>query len=277
MAGPGKNFQARPLGFSETGLRRDVEVAAYSVALAQRVAAAIEDGGFALVLGGDCSIVLGCLLGARARGPQPVGLAYVGAHADFGTPEESRTGSVASMCLALAVGRGETPLARLADGAAVARAQDVVLIGRRNQAEPWYGHAALRASPVLDLQNATIRERGPDAVARCALERLARPGSGGFWIHVDTDVLDPSFAAAVDSPTPGGLDGDGLLQLLSPLVRHPRARGMELTIYDPQRDPSRICAARLANLLEDLLGGDASVAMGTMPARTSKRWRRALA
>ena len=43
-----------------------------------------------------------------------IGLAYLDAHADFGTLEESRTGSAASMCLALAVGRGDTVLARLA-------------------------------------------------------------------------------------------------------------------------------------------------------------------
>ena len=72
------------------------------------------DGRFAVVLGGDCSIVLGCLLGARQSARGSVGLAYFDAHADFGTPEESRTGSAASMCLAFAVGRGETPLARLA-------------------------------------------------------------------------------------------------------------------------------------------------------------------
>ncbi len=61
-------------------------------------------GGFVVVLGGDCSIVLGCLLGARRAADGPVGLVYVDAHADFATPEESRTGSVASMSLALAIG-----------------------------------------------------------------------------------------------------------------------------------------------------------------------------
>ena len=72
-----------------------------------------RQGRFALVLGGDCSIVLGCLLGAKRAERGPVGLVYLDAHADFATPEESRTGSVASMALGLASGRGNTPLARL--------------------------------------------------------------------------------------------------------------------------------------------------------------------
>ena len=93
--------------------RNEEGVIVYSRSLAQRVAAATALGRFGLVLGGDCSIVLGCLVGAKRTVRGQVGLVYLDAHADFATPEESRTGSVASMCLALASGRGETPLARL--------------------------------------------------------------------------------------------------------------------------------------------------------------------
>lgn len=45
--------------------RNEEQVIAYSRALSTRVAAATSHGRFGLVLGGDCSIVLGCLLGAR--------------------------------------------------------------------------------------------------------------------------------------------------------------------------------------------------------------------
>jgi hypothetical protein len=55
------------------------------------------------------------------------------------------------MRLALAVGRGATPLAHLAGDAPLVNGKDVVLIGRRDGAEPWYGHAALAASPILDI------------------------------------------------------------------------------------------------------------------------------
>lgn len=234
--------------------RNERDVASYSRDLADRVAAAASAGDFVLVLGGDCSIVLGCLLGLRRAGrPQP-GLAYVDAHADFATPELSRTGSAASMCLALAVGCGDTPLARLDGEAPLARPADVVVIGRRDDAdEPWYGQDALRALPLLDLPHAAVRERGPAAAARSALERLARPGLDGFWIHVDADVLDPGVLPAVDSPEPGGLGLDELCELLTPLVRHPSALGLELTIYDPALDPDRSSAATLADLLERVL------------------------
>ncbi|HET9266240.1 MAG TPA: arginase family protein [Vicinamibacterales bacterium] len=167
----------------------------------------------------------------------------------------SRTGSAASMCLALAVGRGDMPLARLDGEAALARPADVVVIGRRDDAdEPWYGQDALRALPLLDLPHATVRERGPAAAARFALERLARPGGDGFWIHVDADVLDPGVLPAVDSPELGGREFDELGELLTPLVRSPKALGLELTIYDPALDPDGSSAAKLAEPLERVLG-----------------------
>lgn len=252
---PAYKDYVRPVGRA----RNEAEVGAYCRTLGEQVEKATSDGGFAVVLGGDCSIVLGSLLGARKSAQGSVGLVYVDAHADFGTPEESHTGSVASMCLALAVGRGDTPLARLAGDAPLVGAKDVVLIGRRDAAEPWYGHTALAASPILDIPGGALSERGAADVAAATLKRLTSPGSGeephGFRIHLDADVINPAVMPAVDSPEPGGPTIEELADLLTPLVRHPRALGLELTIYDPGLDPDRSCATRLVSLLENVLLG----------------------
>ena len=108
-------------------------MAQYSRALAPAIRVAIADGSFVIALGGDCRIVLGRLLGVQRAASSRVGLVYVDAHADFATPESSRTGSAASMCLALAVGRGNTPLARLRGSEPLVRGEDVVLVGRRDE------------------------------------------------------------------------------------------------------------------------------------------------
>jgi arginase len=231
--------------------RNERDVGSYSLALAHRVADAADDGSFVLVLGGDCSILLGCLLGARAHNDR-VGLVYLDAHSDFATPEESSTGSVAAMCLALAVGRGDSPLARLSAAGPLVRGEDVVLIGRRDEAKAGiYGQDALSPLGVLDLPQTVVRERGPAGTATAALDRLAQSGAQRFWIHVDADVLDPSAMPAVDSPEPNGMSLDDLTQLVRPLVAHPGAIGFELTIYDPNLDPNRAGAAALASVLED--------------------------
>jgi arginase len=238
----------RPRG----GVRNEAELVDYSRALAERVELALAEQDFALVLGGDCSIVLGSLLGARRHAPR-LGLVYIDAHADFASPSESITGSAASMCLAMAVGRGASPLARMAGAWPLVDGADVALLGRRDDDEPYYGQQMLANLGLLDLPDAVLSERGAAAVAAAALDRVARPDLDGFWIHVDADVLDPQVMPAVDSPARGGPDVGVLAAMLRPLTEHPKALGMQLTIYDPALDPARESARKLATLLERVL------------------------
>ena len=231
--------------------RNEAEMLSYTRALAERVAAA-KSGRFCLVLGGDCSIVLGCLHGARRKAGDAVGLVYVDAHADFATVEESRTGSVASMCLALAIGRGDGPLARVSARGPLVDPRHVALIGRRDKQEMWYG-TALSDSPIVDLPDSVLRSHDPRSVAAAALAPVTAPGVCGFWIQIDADVLNPAAMPAVDSPEPGGLMPEQLLEVLHPIVQHPRALGLSVTIYDPALDPDRSCARQLVHLLAALL------------------------
>ncbi len=238
------------------GVRNEHELEVYSHRLGARIGdtLAARPRPFVLLLGGDCSIVLGALLGA-SRVAGRIGLAYVDAHADFATPQESRTGSAASMCLAMAVGRGETPLARLRGADPLVRGRDVALVARRDGHEPAYGHTALAVSDVRDLTAPELLARGPEWTAAAALDRVAAPGVNGFWIHLDADVLDAAYMPAVDSPEPGGPDPVLLARCLQALASHPKALGLQLTIYDPRLDPDGRCAQRLVDLLCDVLGG----------------------
>lgn len=235
--------------------RNEAEVASYSRALAERVRVAVDRGAFVLLLGGDCSILLGALLGAREAVAGHVGLVYIDAHADFATPEESQTGSVASMDLALALGRGDTPLARLAGDEPLVRAEHVVLLARRDDAEAWYGDALAR-SGILDLTGTAVAELGVERTLDAVRDRVQR--ADGFWLHVDVDVLDPEVMPAVDSPEPGGLGLEELAALVGPLARDPSALGMEVTIYDPHLDPTREGAGRLTDFLEKALVGSSA-------------------
>jgi arginase len=90
--GLGEQLEARHAGRVEPPPyddRRDAEtmllnpkgIADYSTVLADAVERAIDAGEFPIVLGGDCSIVLGCLLALRRRGRY--GLLFLDGHADF--------------------------------------------------------------------------------------------------------------------------------------------------------------------------------------------------
>lgn len=186
---------------------------------------------FSLILGGDCSVLLGSLLGL-GRGRE-LGLVFLDGHTDFNTPESSETGGVAGMDLALATGRGDTPLARLAGDRPLVRDEHVIACGIR---DGDFGTSAIRTAGHVG-------------------EVIEHLGDRHFFIHVDVDVLDPSVMPFVDSPEPNGFDVPTLLSFLKPLVRHPRAIGMELTIYDPRHDHDGRGAGLLADMLEEAFNG----------------------
>ena len=180
--------------------RNEDDVAAFSRELAKRVAAASQAGHFILLLGGDCSILLGALLGLGTVREGPLGVVYIDGHADFATLEESPSGAACGRTLALAVGRSTTPLSNLAGDQPLVRPEEVVHIGSRDATGPWGNHA-LAEWGIVNMPYPAVEERGPSTVALAALERVSQ-APGGFWIHADADVLNPVVMPAVDTPEP---------------------------------------------------------------------------
>lgn len=233
------------------GARNEEPLLGYSRTLADRIVSATCGNRFAIVIGGDCSILLGCLLGARKRLGGPIGLVYVDAHADFSIARESVTGSLSGMTLALATGRGHSPLIALAGRSPLVNGERVALVGRRS-VPAASSQDALATSSILDLPLTTSSIGAAGGLSATALDRVASPDVRGFWIHLDVDVLNPNVMPAVDSPEPGGPTLDELVNLLAPLVRHPLAVGLDLSIYDPALDADRSGARQLVGLLETL-------------------------
>jgi arginase family enzyme len=132
-------------------------------------------------------------------------------------------------------------------------AGSAALIGRRAAPLP-HENDQLAAASILDIPASELDDpielssAGPRA-----LDRIAAHGVGGFWIHVDADVLNPSVMRAVGSPEPGGPMPPQLATVLAPLVADPRALGLSLSVYDPALDPDRSGARQLVNLLVELL------------------------
>jgi arginase len=212
----------------------------------------LDRGERPIVLGGDCSILLGTLLALRRRGR--FGLLFLDGHADFYQPEANPNGEAASMELAFATGRGPALLADLEGRRPLVRDEDVVALGFRDAAEQAsFGSQPLPpALKAFDLD--AVRRLGADGAAREALAHLTRPdGPEGFWIHLDADVLDDAIMPAVDYRQPGGLSWDALGSLLRAAASSGRAVGLEVTIYNPRLDPDGAAARRLVDVIVDAL------------------------
>ncbi|GGT56825.1 arginase family protein [Streptomyces purpureus] len=222
-------------------------LATYTRKLADRIEGHVREDYFTLVLGGDCSIQLGASLALRRLGRY--GLAALDGSADFrhtGNARPDEIGAAAGEELALATGRGQDDLTDLEGLRPYLRDEDVRLFGLRD------GDEDLAELAELKIPTATVgqlRERGVAEMAGAVLQTLAIPQLDGFWVHLDADVLDPSVMPAVDSQEPDGLLPDELTTLLGTLVRSERCVGLNVTVYDPDRDPDGTAGALLADIV----------------------------
>jgi arginase len=236
---------------SGTGTRNGEAIRGFSLDLAERLGAIVRGGRFPLVLGGDCSILLGSMLALRRVGR--FGLVFVDGHLDFRHPGNSaRLGAVAGEDLALVTGRGSERLTDIGGLRPLVRDEDVVALGER---EAYPGWRDIHDTEITVWDLSRLRELGFAGAAERAVEKLRASGVEGFWVHLDADVLDDALMPAVDSRQPGGMRYGELVQLLKPLLRSGLAVGMEITIFDPELDSTgEIAEAFTAAVVEAFSG-----------------------
>ena len=240
------------VGDPATEILNPAGIAAVALDTADAVSAALDSSKFPVVLGGDCSIVLGPLLALRRRGRY--GLAFLDGHADFQHPCEEPNGEVASLDLAVATGRGPGVLADIDGLRPLVRDGDVALIGYRVLDDNDHfldEHIRSTAITVADLSD--IQAHGASHALERAVTTLTRPDLEGFWVHLDVDVLDDALMPAVDYRHPGGLSWEEAEHILSGLLGNHDACGLEVTIFNPRLDPDGSIARRLSDLIEAVL------------------------
>lgn len=222
-------------------IRNQAEIVRHTRLLADRIRCTRKEGGAPLVLGGDCSLLVAAGLALRSMGR--FGLVHLDGHTDFRHPGNSQEcASLAGEDLAAAVGRHWPAIANIDGAAPYFRPEDVVHAGCRDDDDHVEEVRSLlaRVTPARALIDDV-------SGAAAALLRSLSACPGGYWLHLDVDILDPGVMPAVDSPAPAGLQPDDLRDLLRILA--PGAVGADVTVFDPDLDPD----GRLAKLLVDVL------------------------
>ncbi|MFC6063075.1 arginase family protein [Streptomyces ochraceiscleroticus] len=229
-------------------LRNQSLIIEHARRLAGRITEIRTVGDVPLVIGGDCSLLIGAGLALRAAGR--FGLVHLDGHTDFRHPGNSPTcASLAGEDLAAAIGRHWPVIADIDGLGPYFRAADVSHAGCRDEDEQLVEVSqtvglTIRASEI-------IRDGAVDAGQRIR-EQVDRAELDGYWLHLDVDILDSAVMPAVDSPSPGGIDAAHLADLLAVLA--PRAVGAQVTVFDPDLDPDGRCARLLVEILADGLG-----------------------
>lgn len=229
-------------------------MATYSVNLANVVQKVIEDDDFSLVLGGDCSVLVGSALALSRKGTY--GLIHIDAHPDYYHQGNRKQAVVGGMDLAIVTGTGTKFLTNLEGRAPYIQPKHVLSIGYRE------------SDPEQDI----IEEATIAGISFCSAEQIRREGLEktttliqnymnrtneveGYWLHLDADVLDASIMPCVDCPEPNGLSWNELQYILRTILDSSLIVGMNVAILDPDLDSVAQDVTRtFCNMLMDVLG-----------------------
>jgi len=220
----------------ETKLLNPKAIKDYTLKLAEVLRGELQKNKFPIVIGGDCSILIGNLLALRRLGRY--GLFFIDGHSDFYLPEESPTGEVADMELAIVSGHGPDILADLDHLKPLVREQDIVVFGYRDSAQSaQYGCQDIKKTTMINaIELVDLQRLGLQKAASLGIETLLKNELLGFWIHLDADVLDDLIMPAVDYRLPGGLTFSELSNLLRLLLMSGKAVGVSVAIFNPTLD-----------------------------------------
>jgi arginase len=193
---------------------------------------------FALVLGGDCTIEIGTVLGHLDCASR-IGLVYLDMHADMNVPTSVPGGALDWMGVAHMLGcpGAIEPLARLAPSFPVLRPEQVVILGHRPDQATAFEREEIRRLRVATVDIDDVA-RDPAAAAEKALAVVDREADA-LLVHFDVDVID--FTDAPLSENTGrniGLSQQVALAALGVLMRHPRVTSLTVTELNPDHaDP----------------------------------------
>jgi len=197
---------------------------------------------FVIILGGDCSILLG-VFGAFNLSNKRVGLVSLDGHTDYRDPSSSSTGKPADLELAILTGMGPSEITGLFGSPPLLQTTDAVVCGYRDPdliAESDIHHFDRRV--FLKARAQIIANK-----ALALLEHLDR-----LWLHFDVDVLDPAIMPVL-FPEPNGLSIDEALEFLSTSILSKKIIGMSIACYHPNLDPDLSAAAMIVDMIGSAL------------------------
>jgi arginase len=218
----------------------------------QRVEEAVLAGETSLVLGGDCTVGIGSLVG-HSETSDRIGLVYFDLHADLNVPDSSLPGALDWMGMAHMLGEKgtERDLVEAGPRAPLLTPDQVVVLGwGPDQATPHEREAIdrleLDAIPVSEVRD------DPAVAAERALHILAGE-TDRILVHFDVDVID--FTDTPLSENPGrneGITYEQAMTAFGVLAASPDLAGLTVTELNPNHVEEG--AGSIERLARDLAG-----------------------
>jgi arginase len=215
------------------------DLARINLNMAQAVRATVADGVFPVLVGGNCSHIVGVLSGLQQAHGQRIGLLWLDAHGDFNTPGTSLSGMHGGMPVAVAAGLA---FPRWREGAGMLSplpTNRIVMVDVRNldSAE----EVLIRST---DVEIARFGEGFDPEPVLAAIDRLSGEVDH-LYVHVDADILDSSLQPNHPTAEPDGPN----VAAVNQVIAHAFGTG-------------KVCAFAIVSINADGDGSDVALASG---------------
>jgi len=214
-----------------------------------------REGYFPIGLQANDPSALGMIAGLQHSGPtnRPlrVGVVWIDAHADFNTPETSRSGMLGGMPVAIAAGMCLTRL-RLQSGLDPALPTRYIVLAGVLDTDPLeqelLDRSGIEMISARDIKNLT------DNIDQ-QMNRLSRR-TDVIYVHIDlVDIVDDKTNPSVEMTFPEGPTSSELAKALEVMCRYKKTAALGIASYPAGRDEDKMFLKAAHRIVEGVIRG----------------------
>lgn len=230
------------------------EITVSCARLAIATKAALDNGSFPLILGGDHSMSIGSIAGVsahcREKGKR-LGVMWIDAHADMNTPQTTPSGNIHGMPLSVSMGIGDDHLVNLMDFAPKVEPKNVALIAIRS-VDPGE-KVLIKELGVMAFPMPEIDKLGVYSIMENVLHTL-KNNVDHLHVSFDLDSVDPTVAEGVGTPVPGGLSYRETHLIMEMIAEAGIMGSLEVAEVNPILDDKNSSARFAAEVVASTMG-----------------------
>lgn len=198
------------------------------------------------VIGGDHSSAIGTWSGCAKALDGPLGLIWSDAHLDAHTFDTTPSQNIHGMPVAALLGHGDPSLTQVGQQSPSLKPENICFIGIRDYETEE--HELLKTLGVRMIDHHELHERGLENCLNEAIS-IATHNTTAYGMSIDLDGFDPSFAPAVGTPVPNGINPHAFCHYFE-TNSIPMPSGIEIVEYNPSLDKNFQTADIIKNLVD---------------------------
>jgi arginase len=212
-------------------------LSALHMPLADFTQQSILNGKRPISIAGDCCAAIGMLAGLQRAGLDPI-LIWFDAHGDFNTWVTTPSGFLGGMPLAMMVGRGEQTMLKALELTPLA--EGCVILADARDLDPGEKQL-IEAADIIHLPDV-------NSILDATLP------NGPVYVHIDTDIVNPADASAMNYLTAGGPSATELQTVMKHLRRTGKIAAVSMSTWNPKMDIDGQSRKVCMGLLDSLIG-----------------------